>query len=111
MSRRDGRSMFGTQKKNELHRFIVRKRVAESRHFLAAIFNLIGNLGRTHRFANSRQGRSFCSAGGSVSMAVGAAFFAEKDSPRMLRLFRAWSSLDGKCLKDQDKDAGSSGKN
>jgi hypothetical protein len=103
--------MFGAQEKNELHHFIVRKRVAERGHFLTAILNLIGDLGRTHRLANTRQGRSFGGTGGSVSMAVGTPFFAEKDSPRMLRVFLAGRGLEGKCLKNQDEDADSSGKN
>jgi len=38
--------MFRSQKSNELRDFVVRNGIAKGGHFLAAIFNLIGELRR-----------------------------------------------------------------
>ena len=78
--------MFSTQKRNQLSDFIRRNRGLERGHLLAAILNLVRDLGSRELLANAGQRRTFLSALSQRSVAICAAFIAEEDRPGFLRI-------------------------
>ena len=78
--------MFSAQKRNQLRQFIGRNRRLERRHLLAAVLNLVRDLGSRELLANIGQRRAFLSAQSQRSVAIRAAFVAEQDCTRLLRI-------------------------
>ena len=76
--------MFSTQKRNQLGEFIGRNRSLERGHLLAAVLNLVRDLGSRELLANVGQRGAFLSALSQRSVAIRAAFVAEEDRPGFL---------------------------
>jgi hypothetical protein len=73
--------VFGSQESHKLRDLCVGNRVAEGRHLLAAIENLIGNFfgGPELVLAQGGQVGTLFGASAIVAVAVGAAFIAKED--------------------------------
>ena len=78
--------MFSAQKRNQLRQFIGRNRRLERRHLLAAVLNLVRDLGSRELLANVGQRRAFLSALTQRSVTIRAAFIAEENRPGFLRI-------------------------
>jgi len=93
--------MFGTQKKNQIRNFIVRKGIAESRHFLAAVFDLIGDLSGFQALPDIGQRRPLLRSGRAGAMTVRAALVSEEFGSRRLgsfgRCMSSWAGSDGRA--------------
>ena len=84
--RRSYRTVFGAQKRNQLSQFIRRNRGLERGHLLAAVLNLVRDLGSRELLADVGQRRTFLSALAHGSVAVSTAFVAEQDRTRFLQI-------------------------
>ena len=78
--------MFSAQKRNQLREFIRRNRGLERGHLLAAVLNLVRDLGSRELLANVGQRRTFLSAQSQRSVTIRAPLVAEEDSSGFLRI-------------------------
>jgi hypothetical protein len=81
--------MLGAEKGDEFGYVVLGERVAEAGHFLAAVFDLSGDLRGLHVLADVGQGRTFLGALRCGSVAVSAALVAEKGGSGLLIRFRS----------------------
>jgi len=72
--------MFSAQECDQLSHLILRKRVFEARHLLAAVFDLAGDLRGLQLSAGVGQRGSLVRTLGSVAVAVGATLVAKEQS-------------------------------
>lgn len=103
---RDG-PVPGAQIGHQLRNFLVGERVAEGRHLLTAIQNLIGDLGRRPFLVVRQTGqiRSFLGSNAAVAVAMSAALVAKKNGAGQLGgpVLRCGEAMHRKCTERENK--------